>query len=193
MISFCMWSSLVTLKVLQIFSLALLLSQLELHLRRSIHTFYLFLLSSVIRYRCINSRRQISFPSKLYLFGWPTYHFLNPSENRYNSINVSVTRQVWIVGPERLELPMRDAIDLQSTPMPSPVTNPFALFNWHNAKPNLPPFSWLISTDILVMLIQKTHDSSYFQSSSTLKEILYWTSDNLLSYKIVNLRFPFLP
>ena len=28
------------------------------------------------------------------------------------------------VGPERLELPMRDAIDLQSTPMPSPVTTP---------------------------------------------------------------------
>ena len=28
------------------------------------------------------------------------------------------------VGPERLELPVRDAADLQSAPMPSPVTTP---------------------------------------------------------------------
>ena len=52
------------------------------------------------------------------------------------------------VGPERLELPVRDAADLQSAPMPSPVTTPF----YHCRIENLNKDSALITSSLLLTL-----------------------------------------
>ena len=63
-------------------------------LRRCIHTIYLSFLVSFC-YSFENLSKAISFPA--------TYRFLNPSENRYNCINVSLPDRFGLVGEVGLE------------------------------------------------------------------------------------------
>ena len=75
-------------------------------LRRCIHTIYLSFLVSFC-YSFENLSKAISFPAKPSLtFGTrilSTYRFLNPSENRYNCINVSLPDRFGLVGEVGLE------------------------------------------------------------------------------------------